>query len=230
MVQYVGDKYETELQLEARYNGKKIVLFSQDESTCYANDASQYVWLEKGKSTLRKKGLGQSIMISAIICLCHGIMEWNGENSYETLEAGTNREGWWVADNVVKQVINVIKNFEKLHPDSIGLFQFDSSSNYHAMAVDSLLASKLNLSDLSQRHNIKARIRQSEAGSVPASTEDEMRALHTVAGDFKEEDSRPRIKKDKARISLTLCVNATGSDRLPIWITGKSKTPRALKG
>ncbi|RKF71633.1 hypothetical protein GcM1_250065 [Golovinomyces cichoracearum] len=74
-------------------------------------------------------------------------MEWNGENSYETLEAGTNREGWWVADDVVKQVIKVIKIFEHFPPGSIGLFQFDSSSNHHSMAVDFLLASKLNLSD-----------------------------------------------------------------------------------
>lgn len=108
------------------------------------------------------------------------------------------------------------------------------------------------LEGFKQRHNIKARTRHGEAGSVPASTEDEMRALQTVAGEFKEEDvynmdetglywkmlpsrgllsqSRPGIKKDKARISLALCVNATGSDRLPVWIIGKSKTPRALKG
>ena len=37
------------------------------------------------------------------------------------------------------------------------------------------------------------------------------------------------MKKDKARISLALCTNATGTDRLPIWIIGKAKTPRALK-
>ncbi|RKF62157.1 hypothetical protein GcM3_149011 [Golovinomyces cichoracearum] len=147
MVQYVGDEYETELQPEARYNGKKIVLCSQDESTCYANDAPRYVWLEKGKSTLRKKGLGQSIMISTIICPYHGIMEWNGEKLYENLEAGTNRKGWWVADDVVKQVIKDIKIFEQLRPDSIGLFQFDSSSNHYAMAADSLVAPKLSLSD-----------------------------------------------------------------------------------
>ncbi|RKF83417.1 hypothetical protein GcC1_003034 [Golovinomyces cichoracearum] len=86
-------------------------------------------------------------MISAIIYPYHGIIEWNGEKSYEKLEGGTNREGWWVADDVVKQVIKDIKIFEQLHPDSIGLFQFESSSNHHAMAADSLVASKLNLSD-----------------------------------------------------------------------------------
>jgi hypothetical protein len=41
--------------------------------------------------------------------------------------------------------------------------------------------------------------------------------------------SRPGLKKDKTCVSLALCVIATGTDRLPIWIIGKAKTPRALK-
>jgi DDE superfamily endonuclease len=37
------------------------------------------------------------------------------------------------------------------------------------------------------------------------------------------------LKKDKSRISLAFCVNATRTDRLPIWFIGKAKTPRALR-
>ena len=79
-----------------------------------------------------------------------------------------------------------------------------------------------------------------------------MKGLQTVAGEYQEEDvynmdesalfwrmmlsqgllSQPRasLKKDKSRISLAFCVNATGTDRLPIWFIGKAKTPRALRG
>jgi hypothetical protein len=78
-----------------------------------------------------------------------------------------------------------------------------------------------------------------------------MRSLQTIAGEYKEEDiynidetglfwrllrsrgllsqSRPGLKKDKTRISLALCINATGTDRFPVWIIRKAKTPRALK-
>lgn len=42
--------------------------------------------------------------------------------------------------------------------------------------------------------------------------------------------SRPGIRKDKARITLVICVNSTGSDRLPIWMIGHAKTPRSLRG
>jgi len=126
---------------------KRIILCSQDESTCYANDAKRWVWLKEGMTTMRKEDPGQSVMISGIICPCHGIMEHNGELSYEMFEAGTHREGWWTAEDVVKQVIKVIRIFEALHADAMGLFQFDSSSNHHAMARDALVASRLNLKD-----------------------------------------------------------------------------------
>jgi hypothetical protein len=37
------------------------------------------------------------------------------------------------------------------------------------------------------------------------------------------------LKKEKARVSLALCANATRNDRLDVWIISKAKTPRALK-
>jgi hypothetical protein len=40
---------------------------------------------------------------------------------------------------------------------------------------------------------------------------------------------QPGIKKDKSRVSLVFTVNASGTDRLPVWIIGKYKTPRALR-
>jgi hypothetical protein len=79
-----------------------------------------------------------------------------------------------------------------------------------------------------------------------------MKGLQTVAGEYQEEDiydmdesalfwkmmlsqgllSQPRagLKKDKSRISLAFCVNATSTDQLPIWFIGKAKTPCALRG
>jgi hypothetical protein len=40
----------------------------------------------------------------------------------------------------------------------------------------------------------------------------------------------PGLKKDKARISLALCSNATGTDKIAPWLIGKAKMPRALRG
>lgn len=43
-------------------------------------------------------------------------------------------------------------------------------------------------------------------------------------------DSHAGQKKDKTRISIAVATNATGSDRLPLWLIGTAKTPRALRG
>lgn len=79
-----------------------------------------------------------------------------------------------------------------------------------------------------------------------------MKALKTIAGEYEEENIfnmdetglfwrqpptsglgtqvRPGQKKEKARITLVICVNATGSERFPIWMIGTAKNPRSLKG
>lgn len=102
-----------------------------------------------------------------------------------------------------------------------------------------------------QRYHIKQHLRHGEAGSVSETAEEEMKGLQTIAGEFAEGDiynidetglfwkmmpsrglssqSLPGLKKEKARITLVLCVNASGSDRFPVWIIGKAKTPRALR-
>jgi hypothetical protein len=107
------------------------------------------------------------------------------------------------------------------------------------------------LEKFKKRHHIQARSRFGEIASVPELAEEEMRSLQTIAGEYKEEDIynmdetglywrmhlsygllsqvRPGLKKEKARVSIALCTNATGTDRLPPWIIGKSKVPQALK-
>lgn len=36
-------------------------------------------------------------------------------------------------------------------------------------------------------------------------------------------------KKDKARITVNLTCNSTGTDRLPLWFIGKAKRPNCFK-
>jgi hypothetical protein len=40
----------------------------------------------------------------------------------------------------------------------------------------------------------------------------------------------PGLKKDKARISLALCSNATGTNKIAPWLISNAKMPRALRG
>jgi Fission yeast centromere protein N-terminal domain/Tc5 transposase DNA-binding domain len=106
------------------------------------------------------------------------------------------------------------------------------------------------LTRFKSRYNIKQYTRHGEAGSVSESLEEEMRGLQTVAGSYKDEDvynmdesglfwklmisrglssqSLPGLKKNKVRITIVLCVNATGSDRFPLWFIGKGQKHLAL--
>ena len=108
------------------------------------------------------------------------------------------------------------------------------------------------LTNYKRRHNIIERTQHGEAGSVPASSHEEMRAIQTLCGEYSEEDiynmdetglywrraiskgltsrSQPGRKKSKERVSLAFCSNYTGSRRMPIWAIGKSARPYALRG
>ncbi|KAJ5368085.1 uncharacterized protein N7496_007845 [Penicillium cataractarum] len=85
----------------------------------------------------------------------------------------------------------------------------------------------------------------------PRNQRKELQALRTLAGEFKEEnvynidetgllwrkapfDTLPsgpnELKKDRAHICLMVCTNATGSDRIPLWVIGHKEMPGALRG
>lgn len=86
----------------------------------------------------------------------------------------------------------------------------------------------------------------------PKKAKNKMKAIRTIAGDYNEKDiynleetglfwrmppfptpslssNQPGVKLDKSRISLIFCVNASGVDRLPVWVIGKICMPRALR-
>jgi hypothetical protein len=101
-----------------------------------------------------------------------------------------------------------------------------------------------------QRHNILYQTLHGKAGSIGVTAEEQMKAIQTIAGVLEDNiynmdetglywrmspskgfttRSISGQKKDKARISVAICVNAAGTDRLPIWFIGKAKKPRALQ-
>jgi Tc5 transposase DNA-binding domain len=89
------------------------------------------------------------------------------------------------------------------------------------------------LDKFKRRHNIQKVSRHGEAGSVPTKAVEDMRAVQTLCGDYSEEDiygmdetglfwrmapssglaseKRAGVKKYKARITLVVCTNFTGS-------------------
>ena len=149
MAKYDGENMETTIEPVIERDLKKIVLVTHDESTFYANDGKKLIWMQNSKKKLLPKTNGSSIMISGFCCECHGFMvdEALNKKSYILFQAGTNREGWWKNDDLVRQCKDVFELIEKLHPESVILFAFDNSMNHHKRAPDGLDASLLPLKD-----------------------------------------------------------------------------------
>lgn len=133
---------------------KKVVLVTHDESTFYSNDGKLTRWCEENETTIFPKGPGGSIMVSEFMCPCHGTMRGviNGKEitSRTFFFAGSSqgKEGWWTCNHLMEQLKkDAIPLFELLHPNCIGLFAFDQSSNHRAFGKDALIASRMSSSN-----------------------------------------------------------------------------------
>lgn len=102
-----------------------------------------------------------------------------------------------------------------------------------------------------QRHHIKEHVQFGEAGSVPQAAEEEMVDIRQLCSEFADEEiynmdetglfwrcaphrglsthAMPGVKQNKARVSIVVCSNATGTNRMPLWVIGHAKTPRCLR-
>ncbi|PKY51387.1 hypothetical protein RhiirA4_424476 [Rhizophagus irregularis] len=137
-------------------NEKLHILITHDECLFYANDDRPIVWAPIGEPPLRKKGQGKSIMVSDFLLETDGRLKLN-ENEIllhpevpiearKFLKPGKNEEGWWTAEHLLNQVINyAIPIFEANHPNAIGVFTFDNSTNHGAMAKDALNVNNMNI-------------------------------------------------------------------------------------
>lgn len=154
---YVGDEMETCIQPELSPDECKVVLVTQDECIFQAHDGSRRIWQEKTLKELRPKGPGASIMVSAFLCQCHGLLRLPKEtaelhpeipaDSTIIMHPGTNKDGYFTNEHLGHQTKTMLKIFEVLHPGCTALVAYDNSSNHHAMADDALVANRLNLKD-----------------------------------------------------------------------------------
>ena len=128
---------------------KPYVLITHDETTLYANEGRNIIWMENKKKFIKPKSQGASVMISGFACSCHGFMKDDELNlkSYQTFLAGSHREGWFTNKDLIEQLQSIFPLVEKLHPGKSIVFGFDNSMTHHAKAPDGLDASLLTLKD-----------------------------------------------------------------------------------
>src|SRR5947209_5345460 len=156
MKNFDGDAMNIVLEPQLRPEEKEFVQVTHDECHFYANDGRRRIWIREEEDILRSKHIGRSIMVSAFLCPCHGLLRLSDEqllaNSHiehkETfVMRSVQADGYWKAEHMLDQLVNrAIPIFEVLHPGCVGVFCFDQSTNHNAMAEDALIATRMNLS------------------------------------------------------------------------------------
>jgi hypothetical protein len=86
-------------------NEKCHILITHDESTFYANDGKKTFWGPVGHQPLRKKGAGLSLHVSDFLTEVDGRLKTEEKEACVIMKPGSNRDGWWKTEDLIKQVI-----------------------------------------------------------------------------------------------------------------------------
>ncbi|KAF8193896.1 hypothetical protein K438DRAFT_1761472 [Mycena galopus ATCC 62051] len=143
MVRYVVGDVDKELIVPRdNYVETRLVRVSHNEMTAQANDMAGKSWVFEDQHALRKKGVGQGLHRSDVICSTVGHIPEAGEE----LEYGKNYDGYWTGELFCKQLrTKILPGFEAHHgPRYQALITVDNSQGHSAYSVDALFVLRMN--------------------------------------------------------------------------------------
>jgi transposase len=133
-------------QLDPLPHERRIVLWFHDESTFYANDWHIARSIHKGeKPTPYAKGEGTSEMVADLVSADFGwLRSPDGKEEARVLfKAGENWEGYFTAEDILKQVEKAIDILEKYYPDQDHVLVYGNVSTHQKRPDGSLSARKM---------------------------------------------------------------------------------------
>ena len=74
-----GDMLDIILEPQIKPREKEFVQVTHDECHFYVNDGQRKIWINKDEDILCSKHIRRSIMISAFLCTCHGLLQLSNE-------------------------------------------------------------------------------------------------------------------------------------------------------
>lgn len=90
---------------------RSLVLVTHDESCFGSKDGRSFVWINEDKREIRPKGNGRSIMVSAFLCECQGLLRLSVNqqahshdipaDSTVLLKSRANAESYWRNSDLV---------------------------------------------------------------------------------------------------------------------------------
>ncbi|KIJ26478.1 hypothetical protein M422DRAFT_140014, partial [Sphaerobolus stellatus SS14] len=122
-----------------------LILVTHDESTFYANDRRNSKWFHSSeKAVPQPKGEGASIMVSDFLVPEWGRLKDDEDEARVLFRAGKNRDGYFTAEDLLKQVEKAIDIFEsRTKGTATGLFMFDNAPSHQKRASNALSARKM---------------------------------------------------------------------------------------
>ncbi|CAG8627156.1 23270_t:CDS:2, partial [Cetraspora pellucida] len=72
---YSSDMLDIVLEPQLEFDKKEYMQVTHDKYHFYANDRKRKVWIKKNEDLLRSKHPERSIMVSDLLCPCHGLLQ-----------------------------------------------------------------------------------------------------------------------------------------------------------
>ncbi|KZS89290.1 hypothetical protein SISNIDRAFT_407601 [Sistotremastrum niveocremeum HHB9708] len=145
---FLYDRDGTKIQDPATdllHNKKRIILYTHDESTFYANDRRKTKWHHPHLDSLpQPKGEGESLMVSDFLSPEFGRLKKDDQEARVLFRAGNSRDGYFTNDDIINQVLKAIDIFEDKHGlHNTALFVFDNATTHLKRPDDGLSARKM---------------------------------------------------------------------------------------
>ena len=121
-------------------------MWFHDDSTFYANDWCFSHWIHKGeKPKPYAKGEGASEMMVDLVSTDYGRLQLpDGKEEARVLfKAGKNQEGYFTADDILKQAEKAIDILQKHYQDQDHVLVYDNVSTHQKWPDGSLSACKV---------------------------------------------------------------------------------------
>ena len=116
MKDFDGDLMDIIIEPQLNPGEKEIVQVTHDECHFYANDGQRRIWMREDEDILRSKHQGRSIMVSAFLCPCHGLLRLSDEqlqanphikNKEALVFRSIQTDGYWKSEHMLDQVCNL---------------------------------------------------------------------------------------------------------------------------
>ncbi len=113
MKDFDGNMMNIVSEPQLKLGEKELVQVTHDECHFYANNGQQRIWMREDEDILHSKHQGRSIIVSAFLYLCYGLLQLSDEQMQENshikskeayIFRSVQTDGYWKLEHMLDQV------------------------------------------------------------------------------------------------------------------------------